>query len=325
MRLHENKELFQDAVIATSQQKGIREIYIEKDYWVTFALYTIFNNKIGKEAVFKGGTSLLKCFGLIQRFSEDIDLVIKRSKNETGNQQKSKLKKISNCLSEVLPEVEVVGLTNKLGMIRKTVHAYERLFTGNFGQVRDNIILESTWLGSFEPYTKNQLSSFIYEMMLKKQQHEIIDKYALNPFEVTVLNPQRTLCEKIMSLVRFSQTTEPITNLRNKIRHIYDLHLLLNDANLNSFFYSDELDEMLLKVAGDDIKSFKNNNDWLFNHPSNAIIFSETEKTWNQIKNVYTVSFSEMVFGDFANEKDILRTLVSISDRLKTIRWNFKG
>lgn len=69
MRLHENKELFQDAVIATSQQKGIREIYIEKDYWVTFALYTIFNNEIGKEAVFKGGTSLLKCFGLIQRFS----------------------------------------------------------------------------------------------------------------------------------------------------------------------------------------------------------------------------------------------------------------
>jgi hypothetical protein len=43
MKLHENKELFQDAVIATSQQKDIREIYVEKDYWVTFAL---FNNLI---------------------------------------------------------------------------------------------------------------------------------------------------------------------------------------------------------------------------------------------------------------------------------------
>lgn len=76
MNLHENKELFQDAVIATSQQLSIKEIYIEKDYWVTFALFHIFKNDIGKETVFKGGTALSKCFGMIQRFSEDIDLVV---------------------------------------------------------------------------------------------------------------------------------------------------------------------------------------------------------------------------------------------------------
>lgn len=35
MNLHDNKELFQDAIIATAQQKGIPQIYIEKDYWVT--------------------------------------------------------------------------------------------------------------------------------------------------------------------------------------------------------------------------------------------------------------------------------------------------
>lgn len=60
MKLHENKELFQDAVIATSQQNGIREIYIEKDYWATYTLHQIFKNKIGKETVFKGETVLLK-------------------------------------------------------------------------------------------------------------------------------------------------------------------------------------------------------------------------------------------------------------------------
>jgi len=105
MRLHENKELFQNAVVATSQQKGIREIYIEKDYWITFALYNIFKNEIGKETVFKGGTALSKCFGLIQRFSEDIDLVVLRKENETGNQLKNKIKKISNSISNVLPEI----------------------------------------------------------------------------------------------------------------------------------------------------------------------------------------------------------------------------
>jgi predicted nucleotidyltransferase component of viral defense system len=125
MRLHENKQLFQNAVIATSQQKDIPEIYVEKDYWVTFALYAIFKNEIGKTTVFKGGTALSKCFHLIERFSEDIDLVVLRKEKETGNQLKTKIKKISNCVSNVLPEIEIEGITNKLGMIRKTAHKTE--------------------------------------------------------------------------------------------------------------------------------------------------------------------------------------------------------
>lgn len=321
MRLHENKKLFQDAVIATSQQKGIPEIYVEKDYWVTLVLYTIFNNEVGKEIVFKGGTALSKCFGLIQRFSEDIDLVILRKEGETGNQLKTKIKRVSNCVSVVLPEIEIEGITNKLGMIRKTAHSYERFFAGNFGQVRDNIIVESTWLGNFEPHTKEKVGSFIYEMMIQNNQRGIIDEYDMNPFEVLVLSIKRTLCEKIMSLVRFSQTQKPIIDLGNKIRHTYDIHLMLNDSNLNLFFHSKEFDTMLLKVANDDLVSFKNNNEWLANHPSNAIIFSETADTWNQIKNAYTGNFKELVFGELPDETEIAGSLMAISDRLKKVTW----
>lgn len=324
MKLHENKELFQDAVIATSQQKGIREMYVEKDYWVTFALYNIFSNEIGKETIFKGGTALSKCFDLIQRFSEDIDLVVLRSESETGNQLKTKIKKISKCVANVLPETDVEGITNKVGMIRKTAHNYPRTFTGHFGQVRDIIIVESTWLGNFEPYITANVSSFIYEMMLQTNQQALIDEYGMNPFEVSVLNPKRTLCEKIMSLVRFSQTQEPITDLRNKIRHTYDIHLMLKDENLKSFFQSDEFETMLLRVANDDIASFKNNNGWLANHPVTTIIFSDTEDTWNKIKDVYTRSFNELVFGELPPETDILKTLTTIADRLKPIVWNIK-
>ena len=56
MKLHENKQLFRQAVEFTTQQKGIPAIYVEKDYWVTFALHTIFHHEIGKETVYKGGT-----------------------------------------------------------------------------------------------------------------------------------------------------------------------------------------------------------------------------------------------------------------------------
>ena len=78
---------------------------------------------------------------------------------------------------------------------------------------------------------------------------------------------------------------------------------------------------MLLKVANDDLVSFKNNNEWLANHPSNAIIFSETADTWNQIKNAYTVNFKELVFGEIPDETEIAGSLIAISDRLKKITW----
>jgi hypothetical protein len=196
MNLHENKELFQDAVIATAEQKGIPEIYIEKDYWVTLALHAIFNNEIGKETVFKGGTALSKCNQLIDRFSEDIDLVVLRKDGETNNQLKSKIKKISKCVTKVIPEIEVDGITHKMGMIRKTAHSYEKSFDGDFGQVRDNIIVESTWLGNFEPYTAGTVSSYIYEMMLQNNQLDVINEYDMNPFDVLILSTERTLCEK---------------------------------------------------------------------------------------------------------------------------------
>jgi predicted nucleotidyltransferase component of viral defense system len=69
MKLHQDKKLFRQAVQFTSDQMQIPATYIEKDYWVTYALFTIFNEEIGNDTVFKGGTSLSKCYNIIDRFS----------------------------------------------------------------------------------------------------------------------------------------------------------------------------------------------------------------------------------------------------------------
>jgi len=135
MRQHEDKTLFRQAVIATAAQLNMPEIFIEKDYWVTYALYCIFHDPVGGETVFKGGTALSKCFGLIDRFSEDIDLVVKHNAGETDNQLKRKIKKVGQVVSPMLPEVEIEGLTRKMGMNRKTAHSYPKIFVGRFGQV----------------------------------------------------------------------------------------------------------------------------------------------------------------------------------------------
>jgi hypothetical protein len=48
MKLHENKTLFRQAVQFTADQMKIPAIYVEKDYWVTYVLFTIFNNELAK-------------------------------------------------------------------------------------------------------------------------------------------------------------------------------------------------------------------------------------------------------------------------------------
>lgn len=58
MNLHGNKELIQDAILATTEYLEMRDIYIEKDYWVTVAMHEIFHSDIADQSVFKGGTAL---------------------------------------------------------------------------------------------------------------------------------------------------------------------------------------------------------------------------------------------------------------------------
>jgi hypothetical protein len=321
MILHLNKQQFRQAVQFTAQQMNIPPIYVEKDYWVTFVLHTIFHHPIGKETIFKWGTALLKCFDLIGRFSEDIDLVVLRKEGESNNKLTNKIKEISSVVSSVLPEVMVNDITQKMGMNRKTAHTYTKEFQENYGQVRDVIIVEATWLGYFEPYSTKQINSFVYEMMKKTGQGKLAEENGLLPFDVLVLDAKRTFCEKIMSLVRFSYTEEPKEDLKKKIRHVYDLHQLLSEDEISIFFESDAFDKMLLKVANDDVASFKNNNLWLQYPPQNALIFAEIDSLWGELRITYSGSFKSLVFGDFPNDELVLQTLKKIKNRLSYVEW----
>lgn len=325
MNLHTNNPLFQDAVTAAAQQLNIPEIYVEKDYWVTVALHTIFHSAVADDAVFKGGTALSKCHKLIERFSEDVDMVLLNNKGESGNQLKNKLKAITDAVNEVMPEVEIEGITNKKGMIRKTAHQYNKQnFSGSYGQVREQIIVEATWLGSSEPYIMAEVSCYVTEMMNATDQNQIIEQYNLQPFMVKVLSKERTLCEKIMSLVRFSHMQEPYIDLANKIRHIYDVHLMLKNEEVAAFLNSTAFDKLLVQVGKDDVVSYKNNNAWLQNHPAEAIVFSKPDDTWDKIKATYRTTFKELVLGELPAEVDLVNTLKQIHTRLEKVKWNLE-
>ncbi len=62
MTLHQNKELFSELLIQTAQMVGLPEVYIEKDYWVTYVLKHLSKSPYIDRAIFKGGTSLSKAY-----------------------------------------------------------------------------------------------------------------------------------------------------------------------------------------------------------------------------------------------------------------------
>jgi hypothetical protein len=326
MNLHLDKDNFEGAIVATANYFEIPEIFIEKDYWVTYALHQLFHSEVKDLIVFKGGTSLSKCYSIIKRFSEDIDLVVIKNDVDTGSELRRRLKDITTIIDRsILDKVADHPNTNKKGSIRKIVYSFPKVgLGGKYGEVKDDITLEVSHLGNFEPNVTKPIRTLIADYINSTQNIELITQFGLGDFEVKALAVERTFCEKIISLVRFSYTESPITDLSNKVRHTYDLTLLLRLDSIKDFVNSDSFGIMLLQVAKDDDMAIPNNKEWLYNHPKEALIFSDTVMVWNVLKKVYTgTKFNELLIGieKPPHENDVFETLVFLSERIEVISW----
>ena len=75
MNLHENKKDFKELITIVASKRNLPESAIERDYFIVLLLSNLENSEFVSQCVFKGGTSLSKCYpNSIERFSEDIDL-----------------------------------------------------------------------------------------------------------------------------------------------------------------------------------------------------------------------------------------------------------
>lgn len=91
MNLHHDKEAFEELIIGAANELAIPTNVIEKDYYVTITLKAL-SEKL-EDLIFKGGTSLTKCYQLLDRFSEDIDLSYMAESGVPGESRKKRLKK----------------------------------------------------------------------------------------------------------------------------------------------------------------------------------------------------------------------------------------
>ena len=317
MKLHLNKEDFKDLITLTAKDMNILEVYIEKDYWVCYILKNLSKSEYLENIVFKGGTSLSKAYGLIERFSEDIDLQLI---NFEGGDSKKKnfIKKIESIISEGLNLLDNHPRESKSGNIRKTIYSYKKLIEeSNFFQGSQELVLEINSMSTPEPYEKREIRTYISEF-LEKTNKEYIKEFDLESFYVNVLDKKRTFVEKIFAVMDFSFEPNYIEELSNKIRHIYDLYILFNDKEVNEFFNSNEFYKMASKVVVENDFFGKRKNIKY----SESVLYNIDEL--DKVKKVYGEVVSKFVFG-LLPEFDLIKGVIKeILEKIKIWERDFR-
>lgn len=318
MNLHENPPLFNASIRAAAAHLGIPDTWIEKDYWLTTVLKKLGESPYRERFVFKGGTSLSKAFGLIQRFSEDVDLAL-LAEGLTGNQIKSRIDKVSKEITRHLSELKLDGVTKKWSRFRRTAHLYPvlELEPAPQSQISAFLVLELNAFGNPSPYAHIPIESMIANFFAAQNQNTLIAQYGLEPFSILVLHPERTLTEKVLALTRASYHANPIAQLQNKIRHTYDLHMLMTHQPLREFVNSGRFFEALQEAQKDDADSREFQGEWHQSPLAYTLIFSDTDILWKQLNQTYQSSFRPLVYGDLPDITAIRESLHMLKMRLQ--------
>ena len=294
MRLHENRDLFSDALQAASQPVedgglGIKSIFIEKDYWICRSLSLMAANDKDNRAIFKGGTSLTKAYGIGSRFSEDIDIAISEAWTLSGNQLKMLIKRTAKSMTKGLQEMNMPGFTSKGSHYHKAYYSYPRAIdTLQVGAIKaGQLLVEINSFANPYPFQKCKLQSFLTEFLQKTGNENLIEEYDMQPFEVNVLDRRRTLTEKLVSLLRCSLADNYMSELTAKIRHFYDLHFLLNDAETQDYLKSDAFKLDFSNLFAQDQQRFDKPEGWQNKDIMDSPIISDLHNVWSVLSNVY--------------------------------------
>jgi len=223
---------------AAADSLGIPEpAFVEKDFWVVELLRSVVrpldlepvNNIPCSAAVrFKGGTSLSKAFGIIKRFSEDVDVLVECAGYGAGAREKRVLRPICERAGRDLglSGDQISMLPYREGFTRNA----DYLYPGRLSSlaIRPGVRLEMGIRGGTLPGTQSRaISSHIAEYIAAADIDADYDELA--PVEVDVIAPVRTLAEKL-ALLHHAGCLAAQGNgdsLRRAGRHFYDIHQLL--------------------------------------------------------------------------------------------------
>ena len=248
----ERQELFQ----ATAIKMSMRPEVIEKDFWVCFMLDHLFNDCEYNDAfVFKGGTSLSKAYHVIERFSEDIDLILdwrkiikdesdpweERSKTKQNNYNKqinkeaaqfyreSLVPKLNKELSEKLGIGEWMEVDSNDEMVVNFI--YPQIFETEY--IVPHVRLEIGPLAEWMPSHITEITPFAATEYGRLFEHKST--------KILTIDVERTFWEKITILYKIANFPEGKTLPLRYARHLYDVYCLGNSEVKKSAFDRKEL------------------------------------------------------------------------------------
>lgn len=225
MHLFEDKETFEQLIIATSAARSLSESIVEKDYYVSMLLKELSERL--PELVFKGGTSLSKAYHVIDRFSEDIDLTfVARLKN-------TELKRSKEYIVAVIAELDLKLANPDMIMSRRRFNCYEIYFDNlrSNHALKEHLLIET--FAHYIPYpvVEKRISNYIFEYL------ETIDRQGLSemfpeitPFWMKVQSIERTYIDKLFAVMDHYMKG----NRTGLSRHLYDLYKITQNLDVKS-------------------------------------------------------------------------------------------
>ena len=306
-------------------QMGISPIIAEKDFWVSWSLAQVFGEiELDHSLIFKGGTSLSKVHGVIDRFSEDIDLAFDRYefgfndgdfKNEGINARKRRLDALTENCTQYISETFVPSLEkvcqNKLGEDwvieidgedpQTILFQYPQSLTASEyktpGYIRPAVRLELGARSDHTPYATHEIMPYAAE--------HFPSYYKKPKASVLVLSAERTFWEKLTILHAEYFRPEGNTPGLRLSRHYYDAYKLFR----SEFGERAIKDSGLLKTVADH-KNFFFRSGWarydLAKPGTLELVPEEALIKW--LKKDYK-EMEEMIFGDVPTFEEIIKAL----------------
>lgn len=245
MLLHESPD-FADLLAVVAREAAIDPGLVEKDYWIMHGLWGL--QQLGFAFELKGGTSLSKGYGLIHRFSEDIDILIHPNADlPTGKHQNKPVHVDArrHFYDGLPPQLRISGFEGaerdiafddirmRSAGIRLTYPSTHALPDG----VKAGILLEA----GFDQVAPSQpclISSWAYDRAASSGLPNLVDNRAI---DVPCYHPGYTLVEKLQTIsTKFRRHVAGGNMPQNFLRHYYDVYCLLDDPGVQAFIGSSE-------------------------------------------------------------------------------------
>ena len=313
---------------------GLPPASIEKDWWVTQVLKAIYTLPYRDHLSFKGGTSLSKCWGLIERFSEDIDLGIDREylgfEGELSKTQISdKLRRaacafvrermqhdlhdqlVRNGLSEELHNVtvDITPITTTDPEVIRV--AYRSVYPElNDPYLPPVVKIEVSGRSMSEPIADKAICSLVDNAYPQSAVAE-------DRFEVRAVLSERTFLEKVFLL--HEEFSKPQVRVERMSRHVYDIAMMMGQGIHTRALADENLYRQVLEHRRQFIGLKGFNYDTLYSDSITIVPTGEVRDLWRKD---YEQMQEHMIWGESTPTYDnLLEILQQLNEQLRGLGY----